>query len=109
VFFGTSSFGVHHTSIYFVLLINFFISVSFLIIFRLVAKSAYLMLMKKVSNNKTHRVLIYGSDHDAVLVKQALENDREVKYVIAGFIDTDRRVLNSYLEQTKIYPFEELP
>ncbi|HLT42896.1 MAG TPA: hypothetical protein VKZ95_09345, partial [Sphingobacteriaceae bacterium] len=51
---------------YFVLLINFFISISFLIIFRLTAKSAYLILTRSFSNNETHRVLIYGSDKDAI-------------------------------------------
>jgi len=93
---------------YFVLLINFFISISFLIIFRLTAKSAYLILTRSFSNNETHRVLIYGSDKDAILVKQALESDEEINYVVCGFIDTDRRRLDSYLEQKKVYHFKDL-
>jgi FlaA1/EpsC-like NDP-sugar epimerase len=98
----------NHLIYYFILLINFFICVSFLIIFRLVSKSIYLILTRNFSNNRTHRVLIYGSDTNAVLVKQALENDKEVNYIIGGFIDTDRRRLNSYLEQKKVYHFKEL-
>lgn len=106
-FFGRTSFGGHHLPFYFILAINLFICVSFLVIFRLVAKSIYLMLTKNLSN-KTNRVLIYGSDKDAVLVKQALENDRETNYVVVGFIDTDRTRLNSYLEQKKVYHFKYL-
>lgn len=93
---------------YFVLLINFFICISFLIIFRLTAKSVYLILTRSFSDNETHRVLIYGSDKDAILVKQALESDEDINYVVCGFIDTDRRRLNSYLEQKKVYHFKDL-
>jgi FlaA1/EpsC-like NDP-sugar epimerase len=108
VLYGTQIDGKSQVPYYFVLLINFFICTSFLIVFRLSAKSAYMILTRNFSNNETHRVLIYGSDKDAVLVKQALESDEEINYVICGFIDTDRRRLNSYLEQKKVYHFKDL-
>lgn len=106
--YGTQFNGKNLLPYYFILLINFFISISFLIIFRLTAKSVYLILTRNFSDNETHRVLIYGSDKDAILVKQALESDEDINYVVGGFIDTDRRRLNSYLEQKKVYHFKDL-
>src|SRR5690606_24795859 len=60
-----------------VLLINFFITSTLLIAFRLLAKAAYLILSRRMYNRTVHRVLIFGSDQNAVLVKQALSNDPE--------------------------------
>lgn len=93
---------------YFILIFSFFISITFLVIFRLTAKTLYSILSKNLSDSTPHRVLIYGSDKNAVLVKQALESDRETNYIICGFIDTDRTRLNSYLEQKKVYHFKDL-
>lgn len=106
--YGKLDFGENHLPYHFILLINFFICVSFLIIFRLGAKSLFHILFRSFSDNVQYRVLIYGSDKNAVLVKQALENDPDVNYVICGFVDTDRRRLNSYLEQKKVYHFKEM-
>lgn len=92
-----------------VLLINFFIASTLLIAFRLLAKSAYLTLSRRMYNRTVHRVLIFGSDQNAVLVKQALSNDPEINYVVEGFISTDRSLLNSYLEQKKVYHIKDLP
>lgn len=90
------------------LFVNFFITASMLVAFRLFAKSVYIMLARRMSNKEVHRVLIYGSDKDAVLVKQALESNRDINYVVEGFIDTDRGMLNSYLEQKKVYHIKDL-
>jgi FlaA1/EpsC-like NDP-sugar epimerase len=91
-----------------VLLINFFITSTLLIAFRLLAKATYLVLSRRMHNRTVHRVLIFGSDQNAVLVKQALNNDPEIKYVVEGFISTDRSMLNSYLEQKKVYHIKDL-
>src|SRR5690606_6246095 len=79
-------------------LVNFFITASLLVAFRLLAKSTYLILSSRASNREIHRVLIYGSDRNAVLVKQALGNDPDINYVVEGFVSPDRSMLNSYLE-----------
>src|SRR5690606_7872035 len=60
-------------------------------------------------NRTVHRVLIFGSDQNAVLVKQALNNDSEINYVVEGFVSTDRSMLNSYLAQKKVYHIKDLP
>lgn len=91
-----------------ILLVNFFITASLLVAFRLLAKATYIILARRMSNRKLHRVLIYGSDKNAVLVKQALESDLEKNYVVEGFVDTKRSMLNSYLERKKVYHIKDL-
>ncbi|MGK6349778.1 polysaccharide biosynthesis protein [Parapedobacter sp. DT-150] len=91
-----------------VLLINFFIATSFLIMLRITVKSIYFMLMRRVRDVDTVRVLIYGADQNAIMAKQALENSRESKVIIIGFIDTGRSKLNSYIERKKVYHVKDL-
>lgn len=91
-----------------VMLINFFIATSFLIMLRIVVKSIYFILMRKVRDVDTVRVLIYGADQNAIMAKQALENSTESKFVIIGFIDTNRGKLNSYIERKKVYHVKDL-
>src|SRR5690606_7369773 len=107
--FGGSIINGNYSHLYLILLVNFFITASLLVVFRLFAKSAYIILARRMSNKEVHRVLIYGSDKNAVLVKQAIESDPEINYMVVGFIDTARSMLNSYLEQKKVYHLKDLP
>ena len=95
--------------LYLVLLVNFFICTSLLIMFRILGRSFFHTLLKRLGNKSVKRVLIYGSDKNAVLVKQALESNGETHYVVKGFVDTVRSRLNSYMEQKKIYHIKDLP
>lgn len=97
------------TSLYLVLLVNFFICTSLLIMFRIVGRTFFYVLLKRLGNKSIKRVLIYGSDKNAVLVKQALESNGDTHYVVKGFVDTVRSRLNSYMEQKKIYHIKDLP
>jgi len=106
--FGRSIIAGQYAPLYLTLLVNFFITASLLVVFRLFAKSVYIILARRMSNKEVHRVLIYGSDKNAILVKQALDNDPEINYLVEGFIDTDRSMLNSYLEQKKVYHLKDL-
>lgn len=92
-----------------VLIINFFITSSLLIMLRIFAKAAFYVLIRRYGKRETVRVLIYGSDKNAILVKQALENTSAVNYVVEGFVDVDRTRLHSYMEQKRVYHFKELP
>ena len=107
--FGKKVIAGEFQQFYLIVLINFFITASLLIAFRLFAKAIYLLLATRMSDREIHRVLIYGSDKNAVLVKQALESDPKINYLIMGFIDTDRSMLNSYLQQKKVYHIKDLP
>lgn len=91
-----------------VMLINFFIATSFLIMLRIAVKSIYFMLMRRMRDVDTVRVLIYGADQNAIMAKQALENSTESKFVIVGFIDTNRSKLNSYIERKRVYHVKDL-
>src|SRR5690606_10766457 len=73
-----------------ILLVNFFIATSFLIMLRIAVKNIYFTVMRKVRDVDTVKVLIYGSDQNAVMAKQALESSTESRFVIVGFIDTHR-------------------
>ncbi|TCK85288.1 polysaccharide biosynthesis protein [Albibacterium bauzanense] len=91
-----------------ILIINFFITSSLLIMLRIFAKAAFYVMIRRYGNKERINVLIYGSDKNAVLVKQALESNSDANYVVEGFIDVDRTRLNSYMEQKKVYHFKEL-
>ena len=55
--------------------------------------------MQRITTNSKVRVLIYGSDNNAILVKKALQSSSKDNFVIVGFIDTDRNKVNNYIEQ----------
>jgi len=107
--FGKSIINGDYAGLFLTLLVNFFITASLLVVFRLFAKSVYIILARRMSNKEVHRVLIYGSDKNAILVKQALDSDPDINYLVEGFIDTDRSMINSYLEQKKVYHIKDLP
>ncbi|WP_339679958.1 nucleoside-diphosphate sugar epimerase/dehydratase [Cyclobacterium marinum] len=101
--------ALNYSFLMLVMLVNYFITSTLLIAFRLLAKSTYLSLANKFSNKAVHKVLIFGADQNAVLVKQALSNDPDLNYVVEGFLSSDRTMLNNYLEQKKVYHMKDLP
>lgn len=107
--FGGSVIAGEYKQLYLILVINFFITASLLVAFRLFAKAVYVLLVTRMSDREIHRVLIYGTDKNAILVKQALESDLKINYLVMGFIDTDRSMLNTSLQQKKVYHFKDLP
>lgn len=107
--FGKEAIAGKYNQLYLTLLVNFFIAASLLVVFRLFAKSVYIILANRMSDRVVHRVLIYGSDENALLIKQALESDSKINYLIVGFIDAGRSRLNTYLQQKKVYHLKDLP
>lgn len=87
----------------------FFISSTLLILFRLTAKYSFYLLEKTYSSQDALNVLVFGSDNDSILLKQALENNRQIRYKVVGFIDVDRIRMNSIIEQKRVYHFKDLP
>ncbi|HSB94499.1 MAG TPA: nucleoside-diphosphate sugar epimerase/dehydratase, partial [Flavitalea sp.] len=90
-----------------VLLVNFFIASSLLIMLRTGVKGLY-YYMQRITTNSKVRVLIYGSDNNAILVKKALQSSSKDNFVIVGFIDSDKNKVNSYIEQIRVYHFKDL-
>src|SRR5690606_17669636 len=100
--------GIQGRKLALVMLINFFIGTSFLVMLRITVKSFYFLLMRRARNLDTVRVLIYGADQHAIMAKQALENSTETKFIIVGFIDINRGKLNSYIERKRVYHVKDL-
>jgi len=102
-------FGIHSLNVRQVLLVNFFIGSSLLIFLRIAAKGTFQYFHDRLSKKDKIHVLIYGADDKAVLVKQALERSATSKFIVEGFIDTNRAKLNSLVEQKRVYHLKDLP
>ena len=90
-----------------IMLVNFFVSSTLLILLRTAAKSAYFYI-NNYSNAKKTVVLIYGSDTSAVLVKQALESSVKTNFSVIGFVDDDPNKINKEIQQLKVYDIDKL-
>ncbi|TWR27995.1 polysaccharide biosynthesis protein [Mucilaginibacter achroorhodeus] len=97
---------VSSSTIDFVLLVNFSVSSTLLILLRSAVKSAFNYLNNYSAGNKSV-VLIYGSDNSAVLVKQALETSA-TNFVVAGFVDNDPNKINKEIQAVKVYDISKL-
>jgi FlaA1/EpsC-like NDP-sugar epimerase len=91
-----------------VLLINFFISSSLLVLMRAAVKSFYYYILHG-SGTEKEPVLVYGSDNEAILIKQAIESGTRNHFHIAGFVDTDRAKVGTYIQQKKVFHINALP
>ncbi len=98
---------IQSLSIAHVLVINFFISSSLLIMLRTTAKEIFHYARRTASNNQ-ERVLIYGSDNSAVLIKRAIESSRVDSFTVLGFIETNYKKVSASIEQKKVYQVEDL-
>ncbi|MNG79816.1 UDP-N-acetyl-alpha-D-glucosamine C6 dehydratase [compost metagenome] len=87
-----------------VLLLNFFISSSLLIILRIAVKHIFGYLKDLQPGNIKDNILIYGTDNTSILVKQALDTCQETPINVFGFIDDDQDKINKHIEQKNVYP-----
>lgn len=85
-----------------VIILNFFISTSVLIMLRIGVKSFFRMV-KSSQTKEREKVLIYGSDGSSILLKQALEIKRGGKFEIIGFVDDDLDKVDKHIEQKRVY------
>jgi FlaA1/EpsC-like NDP-sugar epimerase len=90
-----------------VLLINFSVSSTLLILLRTMAKSAYFYLNYNSRAQKTV-VVIYGSDNNAVLVKQALESSAKANFAVVGFVDNNVKKIDKDIQQVRVYHIDKL-
>lgn len=89
------------------LILNFFICSSSLIMFRTLIKEIYILL-KGYAMQDVKRVLVYGSDKQALLVKQAIEAAGDGKVIVSGFVQLGGKKINSTIEQKKVYHVREI-
>jgi len=98
---------VNSVTINLVLLINFSVSSTMLILLRTTVKSVYFYINNNSTAQKTV-VLIYGSDNNAVLVKQALEASAKTNFSVAGFVDDDGKKIDKEIQQVRVYHIDKL-
>jgi len=90
-----------------IMLVNFSVSSTLLILLRTAVKSAYYYINTYSNATKTV-VLIYGSDTSAVLVKQALESSVKTNFSVIGFVDDNPNKINKEIQQLKVYDIDKL-
>lgn len=90
-----------------IILIDFFISIVFLIGYRVVVKLTWLE-MKNPSRGKTD-VIIFGAGESGLITKRALDRDAGMKYKVVAFIDDDDRKTGMKLEGVQIFHTAKLP
>ncbi|WP_426668489.1 polysaccharide biosynthesis protein [Mucilaginibacter sp. McL0603] len=98
---------VNLVTINLVLLINFSVSSTLLILLRTTVKSAFFYLTNNTTAKKTV-VLIYGSDNNAVLVKQALEASANTNFAVVGFVDDGSKKIDKEIQQIRVYHIDKL-
>jgi FlaA1/EpsC-like NDP-sugar epimerase len=90
-----------------VIIVNFFVSSSLLIILRIMVKSlfAYIKSLDTLNSSQaSQNILIYGSDKNAILIKNAFEFSQDQHFNIIGFIDDDIDRINKCIEQKEVFP-----
>lgn len=98
---------VNQVTVNLVLLINFSVSSTLLILLRTMAKSAFFYLNYNSSGKKI-TVVIYGSGSNAVLVKQALEASMNTNFAVVGFIDDGGEKIDKEIQQVRVYHIDKL-
>lgn len=89
-----------------ILVMEFVLSILFLMGFRAAIKLLYLESIK--SDAKPANILIYGSGVSGLVTKRSIEKDIQLNINILGFIDDDKKRRNSLLEGIKIYHTSQL-
>ena len=91
-----------------VLLVNFFIASSLLIMLRTAIKEVFFYVKRLSANQSQENVLIYGSGIQAILVKQAIEASHTNQFSIVGFLDIQKGKVNTYIQQRKVFGIKDL-
>lgn len=98
---------IDSVNIYLVLLICFFISSTLLTLVRMGAKALFIFF-KNSNAGERERVLIYGANGFAILLKQALETSGMGRFTILGFLDENSNKVNKHIHQKKVYHIDDI-
>ena len=101
----TYAYNIHSLDVSKVLLINFFIASSLHIMLRTGVKGIYFQAKHHTTSDQK-KVMIYGSDNKAVLIKQALFSGNQ--FIFEGFVETNMKKVNSYIQQGKVFHKNDL-
>jgi FlaA1/EpsC-like NDP-sugar epimerase len=86
-----------------VMIMNFFVSSSLLIILRIAVKSLFGYIQEMEPGDKKENILIYGSGTESILVKKALEGSKGNTLNVFAFIDDNQDKINKHIEQKYVY------
>jgi len=91
--------GKHKIAILTASLLNAFLSLGLLLLFRIIVKHIFENFINKVENKNKTNIIIYGLDTNAISVANALASENPKRFNIIGFIDktnenSDKRILN---------------
>jgi FlaA1/EpsC-like NDP-sugar epimerase len=91
-----------------VLIINFFIAATSLVVMRITVKLTYHYLEDLEMSGK-ETLLIYGADSSSLLIKHGLDASRERNFKLLGFIDDHQSRKNKMIEQKQVYGSAAIP
>lgn len=102
-------YNLNSVNIYLVLIINFFIASSLLMMSRIGAKGLF-QYVKRSAPGVKENILIYGANGASILLKQALETSGMGRFNILGFIDANRNrnKVDKEIQQKKVYHADDL-
>ena len=100
--FGTLYFISNTLAVY---IIDFFLTLVFLIGIRIFAKAFYEFF--NVNNLPISNVLIFGAGYSGLLTKNIITADSRSNYTILGFIDENETKINKSLEGVRVYNLEQ--
>ncbi|AMR32342.1 hypothetical protein A0256_13380 [Mucilaginibacter sp. PAMC 26640] len=87
------------------LLVNFALSSTALVMLRIGVKGIFAHLKKRPENRKDV-VVIYGADKGSIIIKHAIEANG--KFYVVGFLDDSAQKANKYIEQRYIFNINTL-
>jgi FlaA1/EpsC-like NDP-sugar epimerase len=89
-----------------IILMEFIISLMFLIGSRFVIKLWYIETVKSIEISE--RVLIFGAGAMGLIAKRTIENDNRIQQKIIGFIDNNQALVGNRIDGIKVYDATQL-
>jgi FlaA1/EpsC-like NDP-sugar epimerase len=89
-----------------IILMEFIISLMFLIGSRFVIKLWYIETVKSIETSE--RVLIFGAGAMGLIAKRTIENDNRIQQKIIGFIDNNQALVGNRIDGIKVFDATQL-
>lgn len=86
-----------------VVILASYISLSILIIYRLVVKDLLYRFNNFEKNKIEKRIIIFGAGEAGVLTYKTIRKDSQINYVVCGFLDDDPSKKGKYIDGIKVY------
>lgn len=100
-----SLYHIDSLSVVRILLINFFVSSSALIMLRIAVRGFYYYIKKNTNGEK---VIIFGTDRKALVIKQALESVDDSRFQVIGFICENKNSFGLKIQQKNVFGIKHL-